>query len=131
MNNDIKEYIENNIGYLDNKNYYFFLLNATTDLGSNTNLKTLIDILYEIEDDKDLIDTARENVLRFYITMKIEDYADDEYSPLSYSIYQFVFRYLSMYIGYTVEEIMDFILDNRSEWIDNMVEKNGEWMVCK
>lgn len=126
----LKIYIENNIEYLDEKNYYFFILNSITEL-SNTNLNTLINILYEIEDDKELIDTARENVLRFYITMRIEDYADDEDAPDSYSINQFSIRYLGVYIGYTLEEIVDFILDNQAEWADNMIEKNGQWRICK
>ena len=63
--------------------------------------------------------------------MKIEDYADDEDAPLSYGIAQFIFRYLGLYIGYTSKEIMDFILDNQAEWADNMIEKNGQWRICK
>lgn len=26
---------------------------------------------------------------------------------------------------------LKLIRNNSSEWIDNMIEKNGEWMVCK
>lgn len=131
MTNELKEYIENNIEYLDEKNYYFFLLNSLTEIVKNTDMDELIDMLYKVEDSKELIDKAREDALRFYITMQIEEYADDEYAPLSYGIAQFIFRYLGLYLGYTSREIMDFILDNQAEWADNMVEKNGLWRICK
>ena len=131
MTNELKEYIENNIEYLDEKNYYFFLLNSLSEIDKNTDMDELVDMLYKVEDSKELIDTARENALRFYITMKVEDYADDEDAPLSYGIAQFIFRYLGLYIGYTSREIMDFILENQSEWADNMIEKNGQWRICK
>ena len=131
MTNELKEYIENNIEYLDEKNYYFFLLNSLTEIVKNTDMDELIDMLYKVEDSKELIDKAREDVLRFYIIMKIEDYADDEDAPSSYGIAQFIFGYLGLYIGYTSREIMDFILDNQAEWADNMIEKNGQWRICK
>lgn len=131
MTNELKEYIENNIEYLDEKNYYFFLLNSLSEITKNTDMDELVDMLYKVEDSKELIDKAREEVLRFYITMQIEEYADDEDAPLSYGIAQFIFRYLGLYIGYTSREIMDFILDNQAEWADNMIEKNGQWRICK
>ena len=131
MTTQLKEYIENNIEYLDEKNYYFFLLNALSEITNNSDMDELVEMLYKIEDSKELIDTARENILRFYITMKIEDYADEEDTPLSYGIAQFIFRYLGLYVGYTSREIMDFILDNQAEWADNMIEKNGQWRICK
>lgn len=131
MTTELKEYIENNIEYLDEKNYYFFLLNSLTEIVKNTDMDELVDMLYKVEDSKELIDKAREDALRFYITMQIEEYADDEYAPLSYGIAQFIFRYLGLYLGYTSREIMDFILDNQAEWADNMVEKNGLWRICK
>lgn len=127
----LKIYIENNIEYLDQKNYYFFILNSITEDLSDTEIRDLIEILYDVEDEKALIDTARENVLRFYITMQIEEYADDDAAKDFYTIQRFISRYLYTYIGYSYKEVVDFILNNRSEWIDNMVEKNGEWMVCK
>ena len=127
----LKTYIENNIEYLDQKNYYFFILNSISEDLSDAEIRDLINILYDIEDEKALIDKAREDVLRFYITMKIEDYADDEDAPLSYGIAQFIFKYLHTYLGYTTVEIMNFILDNQSEWADNMIEKNGQWRICK
>ena len=131
MTTQLKEYIENNIEYLDEKNYYFFLLNALSEIDKNTDMDELVDMLYNVEDSKELIDTARENVLRFYITMKIEDYADEEDVPSSYGISQFIFRYLGVYLGYTIVGIRNFILDNKEEWIDNMVEKDGKWRICK
>ena len=82
----IKAYIENNIEYLDKKHYYFFILNSISEDLSDAEIRDLINILYDVEDEKELIDKAREDVLRFYITMKIEDYADDESAPLSYGI---------------------------------------------
>ena len=127
----LKTYIENNIEYLDQKHYYFFILNAISEGLSDAEIRDLINILYDVEDEKELIDKAREDVLRFYITMKIEDYADDEDAPLSYGIAQFIFRYLHVYLGYTTVEIMNFILDNQAEWADNMIEKNGQWRICK
>ena len=127
----LKTYIENNIEYLDKKHYYFFILSAISEDLSDAEIRELINILYDIEDEEELIDKAREDVLRFYITMRIEDYADDESTPLSYSIPQFIFRYLHAYLGYTTTEIIDFILDNKEEWADNMVEKNGQWSICK
>lgn len=127
----LKTYIENNIEYLDKKHYYFFILNAISEDLSDAEIRDLIGILYDIEGSKELIDKAREDVLRFYITMRVEDYADDEYAPLSYSIPQFISKYLNVYLGYTAAEIMDFILDNQAEWDDNMIEKNGKWRVCK
>ena len=131
MTNELKEYIENNIEYLDEKNYYFFLLNSLSEIVKNTDMDELVDMLYKVEDSKELIDKARENVLRFYITMQIEEYADDESAPDSYSISQFSIRYLGVYIGYTLKEIIDFILDNQAEWADNMIEKSGVWRICK
>ena len=127
----LKTYIENNIEYLDQKNYYFFLLNSLSEIVKNTDMDELVDMLYKVEDSKELIDKAREDVLRFYITMKIEDYADDEDAPDSYSINQFSIRYLGLYIGYTFKEIVDFILENQAEWADNVIEKNGQWRICK
>ena len=127
----LKTYIENNIEYLDNKHYYFFILNAISEDLSDAEIRELINILYDIEDKKELIDKAREDALRFYITMRIEDYADDESAPLSYNIPQFIFKYLHAYLGYNAAEIMAFILDNQAEWADNMIEKNGQWKVCK
>ena len=131
ITSELREYIENNIEYLDEKKYYFFLLNALSEIHSNNDLDELIDVLYKIEDSKELIDKAREDVLRFYITMQIEEYADDETTPSSYSIAQFILRYLAFYLGYNPEEIVDFILDNQAEWADNMIEKNGHWRICK
>lgn len=131
MTTQLKEYIENNIEYLDEKNYYFFLLNSLSEIDKNADMDELVDMLYKVEDSRDLIDKAREGVLSFYITMKIEDYADDEDAPLSYGIAQFIFRYLGLYLGYNSREIMDFILDNQAEWADNMIEKNGQWRICK
>ena len=127
----LKTYIENNIEYLDQKHYYFFILNAISEDLSDAEIRDLINILYDIEDEQALIDKAREDVLRFYITMKIEDYADDEDAPSSYGIAQFIFRYLHAYLGYTSAEIMDFILENKSEWVDNMIKKNDRWRICK
>ena len=98
---------------------------------SDEEILELFNILYDIEDEEELIDKAREDVLRFYITMRIEDYAEDEDAPSSYGIAQFIFRYLGLYIGYTSKEIMDFILKNQAEWADNMIEKNGQWRICK
>ena len=60
MTNELKEYIENNIEYLDEKNYYFFLLNALSEIDKNTDMDELVDMLYKVEDSKELIDTARE-----------------------------------------------------------------------
>ena len=131
MTSQLKEYIENNIEYLDEKNYFFFLLNALSEITSNSDMDELVDRLYKVEDSKEIIDKAREDVLRFDITMQIETYADDDDAPASYGIAQFVFRYLGLYIGYTSKEIMDFILDNQAEWADNMIEKNGQWRICK
>lgn len=127
----LKTYIENNVKYLDQKNYYFFILNSITEDLSDAEIRDLIEILYDIEDEKALIDKAREDVLRFYITMQIEEYADDDTVKSSYTIPRFVSRYLYTYLGYTYKEVVDYIRENKSEWIDNMVEKNGEWMVCK
>ena len=127
----LKTYIENNIEYLDQKHYYFFILNAISEGLSDAEIRDLINILYDVEDEKELIGKAREDVLRFYITMKIEDQADDEDAPLSYGIAQFIFRYLHEYLAYTTVEIMNFILDNQAEWADNMIEKNGQWRICK
>lgn len=127
----LKIYIEDNIEYLDQKNYYFFILNSISEDLSDAEIFNLIEILYDIEDSKELIDKAREDVLRFYITMQIEAYADDDTAGDICRIPRFVSRYLYTYLGYTYREVIDFILNNRSEWVDNMIEKNGEWMVCK
>ena len=127
----LKTYIENNIEYLDKKHYFFFIINAISEDLSDAEIRDLINILYDIEDEKALIDKAREDALRFYITMRIEDYADDESAPLSYGIAQFIFRYLHVYLGYNTTEIIEFILENQSEWADNMIEKNGQWRICK
>ena len=131
MTTQLKEYVENNIEYLDDKNYFFFLLNALSEIANNSDMDELVDMLYKVEDSKEIIDKAREDILRFYITMQIETYADDEDAPLSYGIAQFIFRYLGLYVGYTSREIMDFILDNQAEWADNMIEKNNQWRICK
>ena len=131
MTTQLKEYIENNIGYLEDKNYFFFLLNALSEITNNSDMDELVDMLYKVEDSKEIIDKARQDVLRFYITMQIETYADDEDAPVSYGIAQFIFRYLGLYVGYTSREIMDFILNNQAEWADNMIEKNGQWRICK
>ena len=131
MTAELKEFIENNIEYLDKKDYYFFLLNAFSELTSNAEMDALIDILYEVDDDKASIDKAREDVLRFYITMQIEEYADDDSAANSYSIAKFIMLYIGFYVGYTSAEIMDFILDNQAEWADNMIEENGRWRICK
>ena len=127
----LKAYIENNIEYLDQKHYYFFILNSISEDLSDAEIRDLIEILYDVEDEKELIDKAREDVLRFYITMQIEEYADNDAARNICRIPRFVSSYLYTYLGYTYEEVIDFILSNRSEWIDNMIEKNGEWMICK
>lgn len=127
----LKTYIENNIKYLDQKHYYFFILNSISEDLSDAEIRELIELLYDIEDEKALIDKAREDVLRFYITMEIEAYADDDAAKDFCTIPRFVSTYLYTYIGYTHKEVVDFICNNSSEWIDNMIEKNGEWMVCK
>ena len=127
----LKIYIENNIEYLDQKHYFSFILNSITEDLSDAEIRELIEILYDVEDEKALIDKAREDVLRFYITMQIEEYADDDAAPNSYSIVQFLHRYMYTYIGYNFEEAVDFIIHNKDEWIDNMVERNGQWRVCK
>ena len=127
----LKTYIENNIEYLDEKNYYFFILNSISEDLSDAEIRDLIEILYDVEDNRELIDTARDNILRSYITMEVEVYADDDAAKDICRIPRFVSSYLYTYLGYNYKEVIDFILENKSEWVDNMIEKNGEWMFCK
>ena len=72
------------------------------------------------------IDDAREQFIRFHITMTMD------LVERSVSLRTFVARYFDGIMGFDHEWLLEYIKDNRSEWDDSVyIEKdnNGNWMI--
>ena len=72
------------------------------------------------------IDNAREQFIRFHITMTM----DLVERPVSLGL--FVTRHFDGILGFNHEWLLNYIKDNKSEWDDSVKiheDKNGNWMI--
>lgn len=72
------------------------------------------------------IDQAREQFIRFHITMTM----DLVERPVS--LRTFVARYFDGILGFDYEWLIEYIKDNKSEWDDSVKlheDNNGNWMI--
>lgn len=123
MTDAVKNFIETNYELLeDEDNVVEFCHSAYNGL-SIQQQKELIKVL---ETAGINIDKAREQFIRFHITMTMD--LVDRVIFLE----TFVARYLNGILGFNSEWLIDYIKDNRSEWDNSVyIEKNnnGEWMI--
>ena len=65
--------------------------------------------------------TARETVLRFVITM------ETEVLEKSIPVITFANRYIKGALGFSTEDIVEYIMENSNEWDVNIVFNNGDY----
>ena len=122
MTESVKNFIETNWQLLEDNAVEFFH-SAYNGLSLYCQ-KELIDVLQTANID---VEKAREITIHFIITMWMEDLDKPVYLSTLIS------RYLDGILGYNADWLTDYIIDNQSEWDDNVtigITDNGDFLLC-
>ena len=122
---NIVQYIENNIELIDTDLNGFFI-NAYTDNISDSDMEFIIKTLETAEIS---CDSYRENALHYILSMQFECYQGEDTS-----LDNWIRSNLINYIGFKFEEIYNYIVENRTEFISKYLDivldsSNNYWRI--
>lgn len=121
MTTDVKNFIETNYELLDSDAVEF-----CHSAYNGLSIQQQKELVNALETAGINIDDAREQFIRFHITMTM----DLVERPVS--LRTFVARFLDGILGFNHEWLIEYIKDNKSEWDDSVKlhkDNNGNWLI--